>query len=61
MKPNVVFNTTVCIVGIAILLIRLVNMIIKKNRRKDKNRLLTFLIFTVMHFTTYLALITLSL
>ena len=61
MKPNVVFNTTVCIVGIVILLIHFVNMIIKKNRRKEETRLLTFQIFTVVHFATYLALITLSL
>ena len=54
MKPNVVFNATVCIIGIAILLIHVVNMLTKKNRRKDENRLLVFLVFTMIHFATYL-------
>ncbi len=54
MKPNVVFNATVCIIGIAILLIHVVSMLFKKNRRRDENRLFIFLIFTAIHFATYL-------
>ena len=54
MKPNEIFNATVCIIGIAILLIHIVNLFIKKNKRKDEFRLLNFLLFTVLHFATYL-------
>ena len=54
MKPNTIFNITVCIIGIAILLIHIINVFFKKDRRKDENRLLNFLIFTTIHFTTYL-------
>ena len=54
MEKNVIFNVTVCIVGIAILLIHIVNCLLKKNRRKDENRLLIFLSFTAFHFAVYL-------
>ena len=54
MEPNEVFNSVVCIIGIAILLIHVVNVFIKKNRRDDENRLFNFLLFTVLHFTVYL-------
>lgn len=55
MTGNAIFNATVCIIGIAILLIHIVNMIIKKNRRRDENFLLNFLILTAIHFSIYLA------
>lgn len=55
MTGNAIFNATVCIIGIAILLIHIVNMIIKKNRRRDEYYLLNFLILTAIHFSTYLA------
>ena len=55
MLGNEIFNATVCIIGIAILLIHVVNLLLKKNKRKDENRLLVFLLFTVVHFSTYLA------
>lgn len=48
------FNMTVCIIGVAILLIHVVNLLIKLHRRKDENSLLSFLIFTAIHFATYL-------
>lgn len=54
MSGNVIFNVTVCIIGIEILLIHIVNVLLKKNRRKDENRLLVFLAFTAFHFATYL-------
>ena len=54
------FNAAVCIIGIAILLIHTVNILLKKDRRKDENRLLTFVIFTILHFATYLSFIILK-
>lgn len=54
MPGNAIFNATVCIIGIAILLIHVVNLLIKKNKRKDENRLLLFLVFTAFHFAVYL-------
>lgn len=55
MLGNEIFNVTVCTIGIAILLIHVVNLLLKKNKRKDELRLLVFLLFTVIHFSTYLA------
>ena len=55
MLGNEIFNATVCTIGIAILLIHVVNLLLKKNKRKDELRLLVFLLFTVIHFSTYLA------
>ena len=54
MNINAIFNATICIVGIAILLIHVVNILLKKNKRKDELRLLDFVVFTVIHFSTYL-------
>ena len=54
MSANAIFNATVCIIGIAIFLIHIVDVLFKKNRRKDENRLLIFLSFTAFHFATYL-------
>ena len=55
MSNNVIFNVTVCIIGILIFTIHAVNIIIKKQKRKDERDLLVFLLFTVIHFSTYLA------
>ena len=55
MPGNAIFNATVCVIGIAILLIHVVNLLIKKNKRKDELSLLYFLVFTVFHFGVYLA------
>ncbi len=55
MLGNEIFNATVCTFGIAILLIHVINLLLKKNKRKDELRLLVFLLFTVIHFSTYLA------
>lgn len=55
MSGNAIFNATVCSIGIAIFLIHIFNLVIKKNKRPDENRLLLFLSFTAFHFATYLA------
>ena len=55
MEGNAIFNATVCIIGISILLIHIVNLLIKRDRRKDENRLLIFLVFTAFHFLVYLS------
>lgn len=54
MSGNAIFNATVCIIGIGILFIHALNALVKKERGKDGNRLLYFLLFTVFHFATYL-------
>lgn len=55
MEGNSIFNATVCTIGISILLIHVVNLSIKRDRRKDENRLLIFLVFTAFHFLVYLS------
>ena len=55
MSGNLIFNASICIVGIAILLIHTVNLFIKKNKRKDEFALLNFLLLTIAHFSIYLA------
>lgn len=57
MEPNVVFNMTVCIIGIAFLLIHTVDLLLKKNKRTDENNLLAFIVFTAFHFAIYLSFI----
>ena len=54
MNVKSVFNATVCIVGIILLIVHIINLAIRKNRRKDENALLIFFIFTALHFATYL-------
>ena len=54
MSNNAVFNATVCIMGILILAIHVVNLLVKKEKRKDELVLLTFFLFTIFHFATYL-------
>ena len=53
MDPKSVFNATVCLLGVLILSIHIVNLFLKKGRRKDENALLNFFIFTMLHFATY--------
>ena len=55
MQNNVVFNISVCIIGILIFLVHIVNIIIKKDKRKDENALFIFIAFTAIHFAIYLA------
>ncbi|MBP5405034.1 MAG: histidine kinase [Clostridia bacterium] len=54
MTNNAVFNAAVCIMGILILSIHVVNLLLKKEKRKDEKSLLDFFLFTVIHFATYL-------
>ena len=54
MKNNTVFNISVCILGILILTIHIVNLLLKKNKRKDEKALLDFFVFTALHFAIYL-------
>ncbi len=54
MSINVIFNITVCLVGIIFLTIHAVDTGLKKNKRKDEINLLIFIIFTIVHFATYL-------
>ncbi len=54
MTNNTIFNVTVCILGVLILSIHIVNLLIKKNKRKDEKALLDFFVFTAVHFITYI-------
>ena len=60
MNPKSVFNATVCLLGVLILLIHIVNLLIKKDRRKDENALFDFFIFTAIHFATYFVFVLLK-
>lgn len=55
MAPSEVFNITICVLGIAIFIIHIANLLFKCERRKDENILLTFFVFTAIHFGLYLA------
>ena len=54
MTNNAIFNATVCIIGILILLIHVVNIMVKREKRKDEKALLNFFVFTIIHFAAYL-------
>ena len=54
MNNNIIFNITVCIIGILILFVHFVNLILKKKKRKDECWLLAFISFTIFHFLVYL-------
>ena len=54
MSNNVIFNIAVCVMGTLLLLVHIVDLIIKKNKRKDEKILLLFITFTVFHFLLYL-------
>lgn len=53
MDNKSIFNLTVCLIGVAILLIHVTDLILKKNKRKDELALIVFLSFTAIHFATY--------
>ena len=55
MKNSYIFNATVCIIGILIFIVHIISIILKKNKRKDEICLLDFFIFTILHFSIYLA------
>lgn len=54
MDNKIIFNMTVCIMGILIITIHIVNLLVKKKKRTDEKALLDFFLFTVVHFATYL-------
>ena len=54
MASNSVFNATICMFGIAILLIHIVDLSLKQGKRRDEKDLFVFFIFTAIHFATYL-------
>ena len=54
MSNKGIFNASVCVIGILILLIHVVNILVKKEKRQDEKILLTFFVFTILHFATYL-------
>lgn len=54
MSQSGTFNAAVCVIGIAIILIHIINLLLKKIRRPDENRLLVFLSFTAFHLAAYL-------
>ena len=53
MNANTVFNLTVCLLGVLILLVHIVNLSLKKNKRKDEKALLSFFVLTMVHFAIY--------
>lgn len=55
MENSYIFNATVCIIGILIFIVHIISIILKKNKRKDEICLLDFFIFTILHFSIYLA------
>ena len=55
MSNSNVFNSTVCLIGIVLLSIHVVNLVTKKNKRKDEMVLLDFFVLTIVHFATYLS------
>ena len=57
MDSKSVFNATICILGSLILLLHIINVLLKKERRKDENALMNFFVFTVIHFLTYFAFV----
>ena len=54
MQNNVIFNITVCILGLLIFLVHITNFIFKKNKRNDEKALFVFIAFTAFHFSVYL-------
>ena len=54
MDSKSAFNATVCIIGIALFLIHTINILLKKNKRKDELYLLAFVVFNAFHFAAYL-------
>ena len=55
MKNSYIFNASVCIIGILIFIVHIISIILKKKKRKDEICLLDFFIFTILHFSIYLA------
>ena len=54
MDAKSIFNAAVCVIGIAIFLIHILDLVLKKGKRRDEINLLAFIIFTAFHFALYL-------
>ena len=57
MDNKSIFNATVCLIGVLILFIHIVNILLKKEKRKDEISLFIFFVFTMVHFATYFAFV----
>jgi len=55
MDQKSIFNVTVCTVGTIFLVIHIIDLLLKKDRRKDEKNLLTFFVFTAVHLFAYLS------
>lgn len=60
MNEKSIFNATVCLLGVLILSIHIVNIVLKKDKRKDEISLLAFFGFTAIHFATYFIFVLLN-
>ncbi|MBP5090953.1 MAG: histidine kinase [Bacilli bacterium] len=54
MDVKTAFNSAICFITIPVLLIHIVNLFLKKEKRRDEKYLLVFFIFTAIHFAVYL-------
>lgn len=50
---NSIFNATICVIGIIVLGIHVINILIKKQKNRSEKRLLDFLVLTAIHFALY--------
>ena len=55
MSSKGVFNAVVCAIGILIFFIHVIGLVIKKDKRRDEKILLSFFLFMIILFTTYLS------
>ena len=53
MDVKTAFNSAICLIAIPILLIHIVNLLIKKGKRRDEMFLLLFFVFTAVHFRCF--------
>ena len=53
MGDNLAFNQVVCLIGLLIFLVHIASALMRKQRRRIENTLLSFLIFTAVHFAAY--------
>ena len=54
MDEKAAFNATICILGIGIFLVHTIDLLLKKDKRKDEKNLLAFFLLTIVHFGSYL-------
>lgn len=54
MDTKATFNAAVCVIGITLFLIHTLDLLLKRRKRKDEMAFLIFVVFTIIHFATYL-------